>query len=184
MFCKQCGKKLHEGSMVCLNCGAKSVPVSSVDPKIHDFNQSPNTFQKFGTNRKNSKVSIIVTILIILGFGAWGYFSDNTGNTNDSLTSVGDYYCSDYHASEADKLFTNVDYTNDIIALDALWYEIENMSVDEYDQASVDAYNAKLDEYDAQAADLDSRIIATEGSIEEHDRKVTEYNEYLEANCE
>ena len=121
---------------------------------------------------------------MILGFGAWGYFGDTSDNTNNSLTSVGDYFCSDYHAEQADLLFTTVDYTNDIVELDALWYELENMVVDEYSQESLDAYNAKVDTYNEKSDALDARIIATEGSIEEHDRKITEYNNYLETNCE
>ncbi|MDP2685018.1 MAG: hypothetical protein Q8P20_08360 [bacterium] len=179
-----------ENSMVCLNCGAKSVPVSSADPKTSGATRMGNAPlssqapQPLGLGKKNSKVSIIVTILVILGFGAWGYFGDSTDNTNSSLTSVGDYFCSDEHADAADALFTNVDYTNDIVQLDALWYELENMVVDEYDQASIDAYDAKVDIYNTKADALDARIIASEGSIDEHDRKITEYNNYLKTNCE
>jgi len=194
MYCKNCGKKLHEGSTVCLNCGGKSTPISNSDPnamnkevpsKVRETRQG-NGPSPIGTTGTKSKYGWVIGIIIIIAFGVWGYLGDNESDTftNNSLTSVGDYYCSDYHAEQADLLLPNVDYTNDIVALDALWYEIENMVVDETNQVSVDEYNAKLDEYEEKAADLDKRIVATEGSIEEHDRKVQAYNDYLEDNCE
>lgn len=182
MFCKQCGKPINEKDPVCLQCGAKNASNVSTNPVDSNMSQREQ-IKKTGMR---SVISVIIPVLIIIGIAAFSVFSDDSVDTTTSsdLISVGDYYCSDADADYADSLFTNVDYTNDIVELDALWYELENMYVDEYSQESIDAYNVKVDAYNEKSDALDARIIASEGSIEEHDRKIEEYNNYLEINCD
>ena len=182
MFCKQCGTQINENSPACLKCGTKNDAFTSSKPLDPNM---PQRAQILKTG-KNSIISIAIGIIVVIGIVVFGNFSDETSNTNidNGLTSVGDYFCSDSDADYADTLFTNVDYTNDIVELDALWYELENMYVDEYSQESIDAYNVKVDTYNIKTDDLDVRIIASEGSVEEHDRKVEEYNNYLDVNCD
>jgi len=124
-------------------------------------------------------------IIAVLGFFTWAYFANESDpNANQNLVNVGLYLCSEYHANKAESLFTNVDYTEDINRLEELWNEIENMYVDEYSEESINSYNAKVDQYSAQATLLEQRIIATEGSVEEHDSKIESYNNYLISNCD
>ncbi|XOU94953.1 MAG: zinc ribbon domain-containing protein [Candidatus Kerfeldbacteria bacterium] len=182
MYCKQCGKQISEDAVVCLKCGTKNdvkISTKPIDPSMSQREQIKKTGFR-------SIISVVIPIIIIIGIAVFTNFGDKSEDTNSdsNLTSVGDYYCSDEDATYADTLFTNFDYTNDIVELDALWYELENMYVDEYSQESIDAYNIKVDTYNEKSDALDARIIASEGSIEEHDNKIDEYNNYLETNCD
>lgn len=134
-----------------------------------------------------------------------GALSDSTTSTSTTSSSsrtttgpsnnvqVGQYSCSSYNSDRADDL--KPDYSCDAIdkestaldvriaALESLGNRIENMQVDEYDQASVDSYNALLANYKTTRARLDADIATYNAKLTRCNSQVGTYNAFLENNC-
>ncbi len=175
MDCPKCKKSNDAGKEFCKQCGYKLVRTDDTDGRVS---------KKKSLMGNKYILRTVIFLVIVGGIYAWSYFGSDNGNTYSGLVSVGDFYCTDYHSAEADTKAPNVDYTDEIERLEILGEELDSMIINEASQESVDNYNELLDDYNEQFDQLESDIISTEGSIEDHNTKIDAYNNYLEINCE
>ncbi len=131
---------------------------------------------------------------VVLLFIVIGAFSDDSGTSSTSSTPTNTasldhtftsgsgqtFSCSDYNYDKAiamrptDTESTALD--NRVSASETSRSAIENMYVDEYDQDSLDTYNAAVDNFNYRNNRLKSDLAA-------FDAKVDAYNNYLDAHC-
>lgn len=101
--------------------------------------------------------------------------------SNDGkYVTVGQYRCSKYHHSTAQKLlpgaYEEQSIESESSALASLKNEIETDYVDRYSQDSIDRHNMLVDDYN-------SRIQSHKMSIDNYNKEVATYNNYLLNNC-
>jgi transcription elongation factor Elf1 len=68
-------------------------------------------------------------------------------------------------------------------ALKAEKTRIDNMYVDEYDQDSLDTYNAAVDSFNYKNNKYKSDVAAFQIRAEAFDKQIDAYNNYLDAHC-
>lgn len=117
-----------------------------------------------------------------------------TQKGTDDNVNVGKYSCSSYHARQADLLKPDAGLGRKISNLQsdiekrlrrykALKNEIENTTVDNYDQNSVDAYNNMVNDYNNEGENIKAMGLALDPQVNEFNGQVDVFNNYLRANC-
>lgn len=143
---------------------------------------------------------ILFTLMIIVALS-------DSSSTSTSITSnpvrvppsstndvrVGQYSCSSYNSDRVEDLEPDVSKaaidseSNSldarIAALDSQGSRIENMQVDEYDQASIDSYNTQVDAYNVAKRSLDTDVATYNERLKRFNSQVDTYNSFLENNC-
>lgn len=179
--------------------------VSSENSKSHTYVKSKQskTFN-FSDRTKKWLVGFAVVGVIIL-IGVLGGDSDTgTSNTNNAsgrasqydneMIQTGEYSCSRYHHDRAGELEPTsseeaiIDSNTDQLQLesknlDSEGYAIDNMYVDQYSQWSIDQYNNRVDNFNAELESYQRRASAHERSIDNYNARVEAYNNYLISNC-
>lgn len=182
MFCSKCGKKINESDKFCQQCGTKVDEKASTQSQDHvrqDQGATSNTL-----TRKIKSWMPKIIFIVVLGLIGWGVSSISDDETFTELEiQLGLYTCSEDHVEQATSLYSNVDYTDELLRLEVFEEEVASMYIDETSQESIDAYNQKYDEYSAWYDDINARITASEGSLEEYNQTMDIYNNYLKENC-
>ncbi|MBP9701411.1 MAG: hypothetical protein KBD47_00320 [Candidatus Pacebacteria bacterium] len=118
-----------------------------------------------------------------------------SGGDDNTFTYNGQTFrCSDYHYDKAIALRPNATLSSQLdteaagfeTRLAALKREkdrIDDMYVDEYDQDSLDEYNAAVDSFNYNNNKYKSDVSLFEVRAEAFDRQIDTYNNYLDANC-
>ncbi len=110
--------------------------------------------------------------------------SSNTTTSNskelDDNVVVGQYSCTSYHSGQAGKLNPSTYEKNRLDTEEAeltrLNNEIDNTSVDEYSEYSVNSYNQKIRNYKTKLQKFNDEI-------GDYNSRVEIYNNYLTTNC-
>lgn len=116
------------------------------------------------------------------------------GNDNTFTYNGQTFRCSDYHYDRAIALRPSATESASIDAeatafetrLNALKAErtrLDNMYVDEYDQDSLDEYNAAVDSFNYKNNKYKADVASATARAEAFDRQIDTYNNYLDANC-
>lgn len=113
-------------------------------------------------------------------------------NNSDDVM-VGKYRCSSYNSNRAHELQPDVSEAtiesesnaieSRITTLNSRGDRIEGTYVDEYDQYSVDSYNAEVDSYNFAKNRLNADIATHEVRVDRYNNQVDAYNNFLESNC-
>jgi hypothetical protein len=168
----------------------------SKDPNwvYHKDTPKEKTLNSDSGGMSDSVISWAWVIGIALLFIVIGSFSDDSGTSSTSSTPTNTassghtftsgsgqtFSCSDYNYDKAiamrptDAESTALD--NRVSASETSRAAIEDMYVDEYDQDSLDTYNAAVDNFNYRNNRLKSDLAA-------FDAKVDAYNNYLDAHC-
>ncbi len=100
--------------------------------------------------------------------------------TDDDEVIIGQYSCTSYHSDQAGKLSPSTYEKNRLDTEEAeltrLNNEIDNTSVDEYSEYSVNSYNQKIRNYKTKLQEFNDEIVDYNSSVEI-------YNNYLTTNC-
>jgi len=181
---------------------AKTSPKSRVDsPKPSGGSGGgKDTLKKWGWG-----IAIVVGIIFLSSiFDDSGSSSSSTSTYtppatqatgNNTFTYNGQtFICSDYHYDKAIALRPNATLSTQIdneasafeTRLNTLKLErtrLDNMYVDEYDQDSLDTYNAAVDSFNYKNNKYKSDVANFTSRTETFDRQIDTYNNYLDANC-
>lgn len=164
------------------------------------------------TEEKTSKVKVKWKNIAIIGgiilFFVWlgsldsGTSSSTNYSNTSSITSynsqsddvtVGQYRCSSYSSSQADKLKPS--YTESEIdaegtaleqragAIEQSANKIDTMYVDETSQYAIDSYNSLVSSHNTKIASFKKDYAAYEAKLDRFNAQVDAYNNYLETNC-
>lgn len=167
------------------------------------------------TQEKTTKVKVKWKNIAIIGgiilFSVWlGWLgsleSGTSSSTNYSNTSsttsynsqsddvtVGQYRCSSYSSSQADKLKPS--YTESEIdaegtaleqragAIEQSANKIDTMYVDETSQYAIDSYNSLVSSHNTEIDSFKKDYAAYEAKLDRFNAQVDAYNNYLETNC-
>ncbi len=69
MKCKECGEKINHGERYCDFCGLPVYEKDSIDQKVENKKENPNTFMLFGIDRERKKILISKKVLwFVFGF--------------------------------------------------------------------------------------------------------------------
>lgn len=108
------------------------------------------------------------------------YTTTSNSEESDGNVAVGQYSCTSYHSGQADKLNPTTYEKNRIdteeVELTRLSNEIDNTSVDEYSEYSVNSYNQKIRNYKTKQQKYNDEIA-------DYNRRIEIYNNYLSVNC-
>ncbi len=174
-------------------------------PKKGASVRKPNMSDEEGGTTKYNWKKILIIGGIILFFG-WVIFSDSgsstsnsthspTTNSNNLLTGSGQTFsCSNYNYDRAIALQPNsgtvAQLNSESTALDARasaikseQSRVDNMYVDEYDQDSLDVYNAAVDSFNLKNNRLKSDITSWNSRNDAYNRQIDTYNNFLDTNC-
>ena len=105
MFCRHCGNKLADGFAFCSKCGAKT----DVMPVAEQVAQSQMPVKPQKLNKKTSKTTIVLAVLLILAVGTifgWQMFaetdeSESPAMSNKILTFIPEYITVETDATSA-----------------------------------------------------------------------------------
>jgi hypothetical protein len=175
----------------------KDIPKANSDKPVHHAHhkksETADSSKSLSDGAKKWLTGLVIVGVVLL----IGYSMDDTStsiSSEDNLVQVGQYLCSQYHHDRAGNLEPSSSEGLVLegresklalrdIALMAEKRRLEGEYVDEYDEYAVNAYNARIDNFNERLQGYRNEVEINSNAIDAFNAKIEIYNNYLIANC-